>query len=415
MRILIISQWFTPEPNLKSLGFAKALEERGHRVQVLTGFPNYPGGKVYPGYRIRFFQREIMEGISVLRVPLYPSHDTSALRRIWNYVSFALSASVFGLLSVAKADVIYAYHPPATIALPALLIGKLRGIPVVYDVQDLWPDTLRATQMIRNSTILNLVNRWCQMTYRRSKKVVVLSPGFKESLVQRGVPAEKIEVIYNWTLEDTIMRAKRNEALACELGMAGKFNIVFAGTMGKAQGLETVINAAEKVQHKVPHVQIVLAGSGVECETLKRMTREKGLSNVLFLPWRPVSEIAEVLNLADVLLVHLRKDPLFRITIPSKIQTYLAIGRPILAGVEGDAADLVLRAGAGFAYDPSSADMLAEVIEQIAGTPGSVLNEMGERGFQFYQNEMSFAEGVDRFERVFLEAAGELTPSLPLS
>ena len=191
MRILIVSQWFTPEPNLKSLGFARALANRGHDVQVVTGYPNYPGGKVYPGYKVRFLQREIMDGIPVIRVPLYPSHNNSVLQRLWNYASFALSASILGLLFAKKADVIYAYHPPATIALPALLIGTLRRIPVVYDIQDLWPDTLRATNMIRNSWVLNLVGKWCQMTYRHARKVVVLSPGFKEMLVQRGVPRRK--------------------------------------------------------------------------------------------------------------------------------------------------------------------------------------------------------------------------------
>ena len=403
MRILIVSQFFTPEPCLKGLEFARALSERGHQVQVLTGFPNFPIGKLYSGYQQKFFQREKLDGVSVVRVPLYPSHDNSMVRRAWNYGSFALSASILGSLLIDSADVLYAYHPPATIALPAFLLAKVRRIPVVYDIQDLWPDTLRATQVVRNSTILALVGRWCQMVYRHSDKVVVLSPGFKEQLIQRGVPSGKIEVVYNWTLDRVIARKERNDALARELGMADKFNVLFAGTMGKAQGLETVIQAAERLQHRSPHVQIVMVGDGVECDNLKRMTQEKKLSNVVFHPWRPVSEIGDVLSLADVLLVHLRKDPLFRITIPSKIQTYLSVGKPILAGVEGDAANLVLRAHAGFTYDSGAPEALAQLIEQMAGMPRAALEEMGERGRQFYQNELSLSSGVDRFEKVFLE------------
>lgn len=405
MRILIISQFFTPEPFLKSLDFAKALGERGHHVEVLTGYPNYPGGKVYPGYRVRILQRETMEGIPVLRVPLYPSHNNSALQRVWNYVSFALSASILGLLLVKKADVIYAYHPPATIAMPALVIGKLRRIPVVYDIQDLWPDTLRATQMAQNSTVLNLVGRWCQLTYRLASKIVVLSPGFKKVLLQRGVPDEKVEVIYNWTLENSIARRMRDEALMVQLGMKDRFNVVFAGSMGKAQGLRTVIEAAERLQHTTPRVQLVLAGDGVECAQLKRVAGEKGLKNVLFLPWRPVEEIGAILNLADALLVQLRKDPLFFITIPSKIQSYLAVGKPILVGVEGDAADLIREAGAGIAYDSDSAASLADAIERLAAMPVSWLQDMGDRGRSFYENEFSFKRGVDHFENVFVEAA----------
>jgi colanic acid biosynthesis glycosyl transferase WcaI len=166
-----------------------------------------------------------------------------------------------------------------------------------------------------------------------------------------------------------------------------------------------VIHAAERLQKCAPQVQFVLAGDGVEGEKLKSATREKGLQNVLFLPWRPVSEIGEVLNLADALLVQLKKDPLFRITIPSKIQSYLAVGKPILVGVEGDAADIVSRAGAGLAYDSDSPHSLAEAVERLARMPAPELAEMGERGRQFYKAELSFASGVDRFERVLVEAA----------
>jgi glycosyltransferase involved in cell wall biosynthesis len=197
MRILMLTQWFDPEPTFKGLTFAKALRERGHEVEILTGFPNYPGGKVYPGYRIRPFQREVMEGIPVIRVPLYPSHDNSAIRRVANYATFALSAAAIGTAAVKPADVMYVYHPPATVAFPAMLIGSIRRIPFVYDIQDLWPDTLGATGMVNNKSLLKMVGRWCRWTYRAAARIVVLSPGFKELLVARGVPREKIEVIYN--------------------------------------------------------------------------------------------------------------------------------------------------------------------------------------------------------------------------
>ncbi len=401
MRILILSQFFTPEPTLKGLVFAKALAARGHQVQVLTGFPNYPGGMVYPGYRIGMPQRENLEGISVVRVPLYPSHDSSAIRRISNYASFALSASVFGCPIVDKADVIYTYHPPATVALPALVIGLIRRIPFVYDIQDLWPDTLRATGMVQSPLILNVVGYWCRFTYRHASKLVVLSQGFKDVLMSRGVPQEKIEVIHNWCEEDEIIRTERNQELARKLGLVGKFTVVFAGTMGKAQDLDTVLAAAQVLRDRVPRVQIVLIGGGIEVDRLKKTLEEKRISNVTILPRRPVEEISEILNLADALLVHLRKDPLFHITIPSKIQAYLAVGKPILVGVEGDATTLVLKGGAGVAYDPASSQDLAAAVERMANMPESALEEMGSRGYQFYQRELSFERGVDKFERLF--------------
>ncbi len=187
MKILFLTQWFDPEPIFKGLAFAKALRDRGHQVQVLTGFPNYPEGKIYPGYRLQLLQREVMEGIEVIRVPLYPSHDSSALRRVANYVTFALAATLLGPWVVRLADVMYVYHPPASVALPAIVIGKLRGIPFVYDVLDLWPDTLSATGMVRSRAVLGLVDWWCRLAYWMASKVVVVTVGFKKVLIGRGV------------------------------------------------------------------------------------------------------------------------------------------------------------------------------------------------------------------------------------
>jgi glycosyltransferase involved in cell wall biosynthesis len=405
MRILMVSQWFTPEPIFKGLPFAKALRDRGHDVQVLTGFPNYPEGKLYPGYRQRLLRRETMEGIPVLRVPLYPSHDESAFRRAANYASFAISAASIGLFAVKPADVMYVYHPPATVAFPAIAIGWMRRIPFVYDIQDLWPDTLGSTGMMDNGFILKMMDRWCRVTYRAAARVVVLSPGFKSKLVERGVPPEKIDVIYNWCDESGIVKGPRDEELAGKLGLAGRFNVVFAGTMGKVQSLDSVLEAAEAVAVRRPGVQFVFMGGGIEVDRLRRAAREKGLPNVLFLPRRPFSEVGGILNLADVLLVHLKDAPLFRITIPSKIQAYLSMGRPILAAVRGDAADLVRKANAGLCCAPEDPDGIAETVERFFDMPKERLEEMGESGRRYYLRELSLAAGVDRFEEVFRAAA----------
>ena len=405
MRILMMTQWFDPEPTFKGLAFAKALRERGHEVEVLTGFPNYPGGKVYPGYRIRFFQREVMEGIPVIRVPLYPSHDAFAIRRIVNYATFALSAASIGAIAVKPADVMYVYHPPATVGLPATLIHGMRRIPFVYDIQDLWPDTLSATGMVSSRFLLGLVDRWCRLIYRAASKIVVLSPGLKDALVRRSVPEEKIEVIYNWCDEAQLRKTPKNGLLAKQLGFSGRFNVLFAGTMGKAQALEAVLVAAGRIGGRLPEVQFVFVGGGIEVDRLKGIARERRLNNVLFLPRRPVSEIGELLNLADVLLVHLKDDPLFRITIPSKIQAYLAVGRPILAGVRGDTAELVRMAGAGVDFLPGNPESLSEAVEKFYRMPRAILDKMGDQGRRYYENKLCLSVGVTRFEEVFRSAA----------
>ncbi len=162
---MILSQFFAPEPNFKGLPFARELVRRGHEVEVLTGFPNYPGGRLYPGYRVRPWRREIIGGIAVNRVPLYPSHDRSAVRRAANYASFALSASVLGPWLVKKPDVVYVYHPPATVGLPAMALRALCRCPLVYDVQDLWPDTVASSRMMGNRRLISALDRCCRLVY----------------------------------------------------------------------------------------------------------------------------------------------------------------------------------------------------------------------------------------------------------
>jgi glycosyltransferase involved in cell wall biosynthesis len=374
-------------------------------VEVLTGFPNYPGGRVYPGYRVRLRQREAMDGIPVTRVALYPSHDQSALRRVANYMSFALTASSVGALSVSRPDVTYVYHPPATIAIPAMVVKMLRRAPFVLDVQDLWPDTLTATGMVGNTAVLGAVGAFCRLAYRSAARVVVQSPGFKRRLVERGVEPAKIEVIYNWTYQPAPGPAQRDAPILQEAGIDGRFTVVFAGTMGRAQALSSVLDAAGLVAARVPRAQFVFVGGGVERAALEARSRELALPNVKFLASRGPAEVAPLMAAADVLLVHLRDDPLFTITIPSKTQAYLAAGRPVLMAVRGDAAALVQDAGAGVCVDPENPQVLASAICDLAGLAPEALAAMGARGRAYYEAHLSIAAGVDRFEAVFREAA----------
>jgi colanic acid biosynthesis glycosyl transferase WcaI len=401
MRILLLEQFFDPEPTFKGLAFARKLVERGHQVEVLTGFPNYPGGQVYPGYRVRFKQIEWMEGIRVNRVPLFPSHDRSSVRRIANYTSFTLAAASIGAGLIQKPDVIYCYHPPATIGGAAVVLSRLNQCPFVYDIQDLWPDTVAASGMLQNKIAWALIDRWCRWVYRHAAQITVLSPGFKARLVERGVPASKITVIYNWADETKMKQVERDEALARSLGMAGKFNITFAGTMGLGQALDTVLEAAALLRERAPDIQFVFVGGGVEKERLEAIARRQSLSNVLFLPRRAPEEMPPVFALSDVLLVHLKDDPLFRITIPSKTQTYMAVGKPILMAVPGDAADLVTRAGCGVVCPPEDAPALAEAAWHLFQLSEAERAAMGQRGREFYQRELSMDVGVRRFEDIF--------------
>jgi colanic acid biosynthesis glycosyl transferase WcaI len=406
MRILIVSQWFSPEPVMKGITFARELCRLGHEVEVITGFPNYPGGKVYAGYRIRPFEVEIIEGIRVIRVAMYPSHDASALKRLLTHGSFAVSALLIGGWIARKPDVIYTYDTPLTAGVISVLLGWLKRAPMIFDLQDLWPDTIGATSKLSNPRLLAFLQSVCHWVYARAKKVVVLSPGFAKTLEKRGIAKDHIRVIYNWC-DETELNLKENADTAIEMQAEQHFNLVFAGSMGKGQGLETVIRAAKLVETKNPRVQFLLVGSGVELEHLKIVSRELNVNNLRFLLRRPMTQIGQVFYYADALLVHLKDEPLFAVTIPSKTQAYLSVGKPVIMAVRGDAAELIIDANAGITCEPENPQALADAVLHLAELPKNQLLQLGENGAKYYRNALSVRVGTQAFINVFQEAIKE--------
>ncbi len=401
MRILFISHYFDPEPLLAGMPFAKELIRRGHDVQVLTGFPHYPGGKVYDGYKLRLFQREVMDGIRINRCWVYPSHDRSSAKRFMTYTSLGFSGSLLGPWVVDKADVAFVYSPPATIWLPAAAIRLFRRIPFVYNIQDMWPDALASSTMLKNSTALRVAHKVCHYFYRNADRIVAQSDGFKNILIERGVAESQIDVIYNWCDDTKIKAADYDENLARELGMHGKFNILFAGGIGKGQALSSIIETANIIKNELPDVQFVFLGSGVEKELLENRTKELNLNNVKFLKRCPPSEVGKFMSLAQVMLVHLKDNLIHEITVPSKIQAYMNVGKPILIGAIGDAADLVVRAGAGVKCQPEDPGKIAQAVRNLRDMPTEQLQAMGLAGKTYYDTELSIRVGTRRYENIF--------------
>ena len=400
MRILLLTQWFQPEPQFKGLPLAQALIARGHEVEVLTGFPNYPGGKVYPGYRVKAWQREFMGGVSVTRAALYPSHDRSAVRRSLNYVSFALSSALLAF-TISRPDVVYVYCPPMTAAAAAVALRWFRGVPYVIDIQDLWPDTLASTGMVSNGMLFRLVSMWSSFAMRNAAQLVVLSSGFRTRLVARGL-RQPITVIPNWAPPEIAAQAQQ---LTPRPNKPATFNIVFAGNIGKAQALDTVIEAAKYLKHEAPSIRFTLVGSGIEVGNLRKVSADNGTDNVVFLPQRHIDQMGSIFADADALLVHLRDDPLFAITIPSKTQAYLAVGRPILMGVRGDAAALVEEARGGLIFKPEDADSLVRAAKTLLAMTPEARDAMGQAGAAYYREHLAFDKGVDALAQVLIEAA----------
>lgn len=400
MRVLYLSQWFEPEPVLKGAGFVRGLSERGFELEVVTGFPNYPAGKIYEGYRLAPHREDMVQGLPIHRVALYPSHDSSSLRRILNLFSFAFSATLYGIFRAKRFDVLYAY-PPIPTALAAAMICAVRRRPYVMDIQDLWPDSVVKSGMAGTRWMERILTPLCNFAYRRAARVVVQSRGIAERLIERGVPAGKIDVIYNWAHEE-------QPTGRCDLsayGFEGRFNIVYGGNLGRVQGLETLIRAAAIAGKTVPGLKLLLIGNGTERDRLRALVAELGGDNVQVAPAVPRDQIADVFAAADVLALHLVDDPLFAITIPHKTQSYMAMGKPILIGVAGEAARLVTDAGAGVAVAPGDVEAMAAAMVRLANAPASERDAMGRCGLESYRARFTFAGALDATAETLTRAA----------
>lgn len=399
LRIIFLTQWFDPEPALKGLEFARALVRRGHQVEVVTGFPNYPGGVVYPGYRIRPIKREVVDGVHVTRLALVPSHSESKVGRVANYLSFWLTSLLYLLFVARKADVVYAYHPPMTVGLTAAMARLVRRTPTVLDIQDMWPDTLRATGMLNNPRVLRIIGAVSAWVYRHVDRITVISPGFSRLLQERGVPVAKIDVILNWAPEAASAVPLPQEA--APFRAEHSFRLLFAGNMGPAQGLSCVLQAARQVQKINPAIGFYFLGSGISLEALKAEAQAQTMENVIFLPRVGMNEVGSYLAAADALLVHLTDDPLFSTTIPSKVQAYLSAGKPVIVAVAGDAADLTIRSGGGVTVPPNDPTAMAQAVAAMAAVPRQDLVRLGANAADFYSRELSLARAILQLEATF--------------
>lgn len=400
MKILLITQWYDPEPTFKGQLFAEQLIKKGNKVEVITGFPNYPGGNIYEGYKLSLYKKEIINGVIIHRVFIFPSHDKSIFKRAINYLSFFISSLIFGLFKVKKVDIVYGYHPPLTTSLASIIISKIKKVPSVIDIQDLWPDTLYESGMLNNKFMFSSINYLCNYTYRNVSRIAVLSNGFKNTLISRGLEPKKIHVIHNWCHEEYVNNFFEHKVT---LPANKKLNIVFAGNIGKAQGISAIINAAELAELRGLPINIVFIGDGVVKEDAQKLVVTKKLRNTFFLERVPMKEISSILIKSDALLVHLNDSELFRITIPSKIQSSMAIGKPIIMGVAGEAAKIITQSEGGILCKPNCPESLYSALEVFSKKHKFELEEMGANAKDFYYKNMSMEIGINKFNKLFTD------------
>lgn len=410
MRIGLITQWYPPEHGSAALPgtISAALSDAGHDVVVVTGYPNYPEGHLQPGWKQRAKHVESHDGVQVHRTPLYISHDGRAVPRMLNYLSFALSATVTALRTLRSVDAVWVHGTPALPALAAMTLKRLAGVPFVLHIQDLWPDTVTASGMLspRVASVVGRPLEWfCRRSYTAASVIGVITPSMRDTLVHRGVPTEKILDIPNWANESIFRPGNIASSKRQELGIPPGFVAMYAGAVGEVQGLETLIRAAEFLQNDAIHIAIV--GDGVARRRLIKMTADLRLENVTFIDPQPLTTMGDVLGSADLQVICLRDLPLYRITLPSKVQATMAAGRPLVVSASGDAGNVVRDAEAGLVCGAGDARALANAIMQAAATPPEELAAWGQSARRHYEKHFSERVGVQRMLSALRTASQE--------
>ena len=395
VRILIVTQYFHPEP-FRINDLALALHAKGHQVTALTGMPNYPQGHIYPGYGWFSPHRDDYQGIAIVRVPSLSRGGQKNWRLFLNFLSFAVSACVLGpLWCRQKFDIVLAYQPsPVTVGLPGMLMGKLNSAPVLLWIQDLWPETLAA---VGQHGPLSLAATWiANFVHRGCDKLLVQSEAFTQPLIARGVAAARIRYLPNWA--EDFYRQGNAAAVADPRGQCQGTRLLFAGNLGTAQSVETIIEAAHLLKHR-PDIHWVFVGEGIMRKWVEEQIRLRQLdATVTLLNRRPPEDMPALFSRADALLVTLRRDPVFRMTIPSRIQSCLASGVAILGALDGEGARIIRQAQAGLVANAQDAPGLAQCALQMAAMTQTERAAMGLRGREYFDSHFSRDKLIGQLE-----------------
>jgi glycosyltransferase involved in cell wall biosynthesis len=383
MRILFLSHYFPPEvnaPATRTYEHCRQWVKDGHQVTVVTCAPNHPQGRVYEGYRNRLYQRETKDGINVVRVWTFVTANEGSFKRTLNYISYMCSAVALSLL-LPKADVVLSTSPQFFNGLAGYFVSRLKRIPWVLEIRDLWPESIVAVGAIKSRTVIKVLEWVEQFAYRKADQIVPVTDSFKTYMLDKGIEARKITVVKNGVDLAHYRPVDGADGIAKELGLTGKFVVSYFGTHGMAHHLETIFHSAHQLRN-YPNIVFLMVGDGAERQALVRMRDGMGLKNVLMLDQQPKSRMPAFWALSDVSLVLLKKSDLFKTVIPSKIFESLAMAKPIVLGVEGESADLLQEAQAGLCIKPENADQLvARVLELAHNT--ELCQGLGRNGRKF--------------------------------
>lgn len=398
MRLLLVTQYFWPE-DFGINALTLALKQRGVEVTVLSGMPNYPDGVIYDGYSALRVLRGAYQGVETIRMPIIPRGKRSTVKLSLNYLSFIASGVLLGpwLLRGRSFDVVFVYAPsPLLQALPALLLARLKSAPLAIWVQDLWPESLSATGFVRNTRVLSAVRSIVKFIYQHTDSILIPSEAFREPInALTGQPVNLHYFPNAWSPQVVSERGLAPDVHALAADIASGFSVVFAGNLGTAQALDTVLDAAELLQASKVEARFFLVGSGSMSDWITNEIRKRELGNVLLTGRFPAESMGPLYAAASALLVSLRDEPIFANTIPGKVQGYLASGKPIIASINGEAARIVKLSGAGIACRAGDAQALADAVTTLLNTDLATRSRMGAAGCEFVQAHFSLQSLAD--------------------
>ncbi len=410
MNILYLSQYFPPEacaPAARVDEFARQWARAGHDVRVLTGFPNHPEGVVHPDYRRawrRCLHRERQAGVEIVRTWLYPTANRGLWGRAANYVSFAMSAAAVGPWVALPDSIVVATSPQLLVGAAGYAVARARRLPFVFEVRDLWPQSLEGVGAAgRSSVLYRSLKRLADFLYRRADRIVVVGRGQKQALVKQGVEEAKISVVMNGVSDEFMAGTGHGRGLRRDMDIEGKFVVSYCGTLGMAHGLESVLDAAALLQ-ATPDVIVLLAGAGAEGERLAALAGRMRLPNVRFLGKLPRERVPALLAASDACLVPLRRSEILRTAIPSKMFEAMAAARPVLLAAEGEAREILDETHAGVAVGPEDPEALARAVLRLRADP-TLCRELGENGRRAARERFSRSKQARSYLKTLCEVS----------
>ena len=398
MNILIVSQYFSPE-NFRINDLADELNHRGNNITILTGIPNYPDGKYFNGYGLFKKNKEKINNIKIIRSPIIPRGSGSGIRLALNYLSFVFGA-IFSSLQLLnkKFDVIFVFEPsPITVCLPAIFIKKIKKIPICLWVLDLWPESVASASNIDSKLVPRLLNPLVRYIYNKSDKILVSSKGFIESIKNKGINKNKIIYFPQWAEEIFKPLIPKHNFL--EKIPNNSFKIMFAGNIGEAQDFPSIIETAKILKNE--NIHWIILGSGRKEKWVKnQIIKHKLVNNFHMLGNFPLDRMPEFYAQADSMLFSLKKEYIFSITIPAKVQSYLACGKPILAMIDGEAAKIINESKAGFSCPSENPEKLVENIKKLQSISKNSINQLSQNGMDYYKRQFERNMLINKLEHL---------------